>query len=72
MQAKNGSGCTQEPPHQEMDRKELQPPTPPGLEQEEKMRGEERGQERRGEEKQSKTIEETMGRQGGEIVKDKE
>lgn len=26
-------GFTQEPPHQEIDRKEPQPPTPPGLEE---------------------------------------
>lgn len=38
MQAKNGSGCTQEPPHQEMDRKEPQPPTLFGREE---RRGEE-------------------------------
>lgn len=39
MQGTDGLGCTQEPPHQEMDHKEPQPPTL-GLEEEE--RGKER------------------------------
>lgn len=54
MQGENGWGYTREPPHQEMDRKALQTPTPPGLEEEKMSR----------EESQRKTIEQTGEKTG--------